>query len=170
MPSLSREQKVLTQNLVCTLWHSHSSENWLCLLFAVNQKQASAADKAGFLSWKRHPPKIWVLVLVPHRWAADFVQLTCRDLYKLGLHIPVWSISLSCALAFTHYNHSCGLAGKESACNVGGPGFDPWVGKISCRRESLPTPVLRPGECHGLYSPCRHTVGHNWATFTFFHH
>ena len=113
MPSLSREQKVLTQNLVCTLWHSHSWENWLCLLFAVNQKHTSAADKEGFLSWKRHPPKIWVLVLLPHRWAADFVQLTSLDLYKLGLHIPIWSISLCCALAFTLYNHSCGSAVKN---------------------------------------------------------
>ena len=26
--------------------------------------------------------------------------------------------------------------GKESACNVG-DGFDPWVGKIPCRRERL---------------------------------
>ena len=24
----------------------------------------------------------------------------------------------------------CGSAGKESACNAGEPGFDPWVGKI----------------------------------------
>ena len=33
------------------------------------------------------------------------------------------------------------------------PGFDPWVGKVPWRRESLPTPVLWPGELHGLYSP-----------------
>ena len=32
------------------------------------------------------------------------------------------------------------------------PGFDPWVGKIPWRRESLPTPVFWPGESHGLYS------------------
>ena len=32
------------------------------------------------------------------------------------------------------------------------PGFDPWVGKIPWRRERLPTPVLWPGEFHGLYS------------------
>ena len=32
-------------------------------------------------------------------------------------------------------------------------GFDPWVGKIPWRRESLPTPVFWPGEFHGLYSP-----------------
>ena len=30
------------------------------------------------------------------------------------------------------------------------PGFNPWVGKIPWRREELPTPVLRPGEFHGL--------------------
>ena len=33
------------------------------------------------------------------------------------------------------------------------PGFDPWVGKIPWRRERPPTPVLWPGEFHGLYSP-----------------
>ena len=27
------------------------------------------------------------------------------------------------------------------------------VGKIPWRRESLPTPVFWPRECHGLYSP-----------------
>ena len=31
-------------------------------------------------------------------------------------------------------------------------GFDPWVGKIPWKRESLPTPVFWPGEFHGLYS------------------
>ena len=31
-------------------------------------------------------------------------------------------------------------------------GFDPWVGKISWRRERLPTPVLRHREFYGLYS------------------
>ena len=39
----------------------------------------------------------------------------------------------------------CGLAGKESTCNVR-PGFDPWVGKIPWKRESLPTPVFWPRE------------------------
>ena len=29
------------------------------------------------------------------------------------------------------------------------PGFDPWVGKIPCRREWLPTPGFLPGESHG---------------------
>ena len=29
------------------------------------------------------------------------------------------------------------------------PAFDPWIGKISWRREGLPTPVFWPGEFHG---------------------
>ena len=32
----------------------------------------------------------------------------------------------------------------------------PWVGKMPWRRERLPTPVLRPGELHALYSPRGH--------------
>ena len=31
-------------------------------------------------------------------------------------------------------------------------GFDSWVGKVPWRRESLPTPVLLPGEFHGQRS------------------
>ena len=29
------------------------------------------------------------------------------------------------------------------------PGFDPWVGKIPCRKEWQPTPVFLLGEFHG---------------------
>ena len=49
----------------------------------------------------------------------------------------------------------CGSAGKESL-QFGVPGFDPWVGKITWRRERLPTPVFWPGEFHGLYTPWGH--------------
>ena len=45
----------------------------------------------------------------------------------------------------------------------------PWVRKIPWRRERLPTPVLWPGEFHGLYSPWGRRVGHDWATFTSLH-
>ena len=41
--------------------------------------------------------------------------------------------------------------GKESACNAGQPGFDPWVRKIPWRKTWQPTPVL-PGESHGQRS------------------
>ena len=49
-----------------------------------------------------------------------------------------------------------GSAGKESACNAGGPEFDPWVRKIPWTRERLPTPVFWPREFHGLCSPWGH--------------
>ena len=51
----------------------------------------------------------------------------------------------------------------------GRSGFHPWVGKISWRRERLPTPVFWPGEFHGLYSQSigSQTVGHDWVTHTF---
>ena len=49
-----------------------------------------------------------------------------------------------------------GSARKESACNVGRPGFNPGVGKMPWRRERLLTSVFWPGEFHGLYSPPGH--------------
>ena len=37
--------------------------------------------------------------------------------------------------------------GKESACNAGGPSFIPRLGKISWRRDRLPTPVVLGVPC-----------------------
>ena len=45
-----------------------------------------------------------------------------------------------------------GLDGKESVCNVGEPGFNPWVRKIPWRRKWQPTPVFSPGKSHGQKS------------------
>ena len=49
-----------------------------------------------------------------------------------------------------------GSDGKESACNVGDLGSDPWVGKISWRRAWQPTPVFSvfPGGSDGKESAC----------------
>ena len=47
------------------------------------------------------------------------------------------------------------------------PGFDPWVGKISWRRERLPTPLFWPGEFHELYSPWDHKK--SWTRLSNFH-
>ena len=63
-----------------------------------------------------------------------------------------------------------GSHGKESACQGRRLGFDPWVWKISWKREWLPTPLFLSGEFHGQrslkgYSPqgCK-KAGHDLAT------
>ena len=38
----------------------------------------------------------------------------------------------------TYNSFPGGSDGKESACNAGDPGFDPWVGKIPWRRRRNP--------------------------------
>ena len=74
----------------------------------------------------------------------------------------------------------CGLAGKESAWNVGDPGSIPGLGRFpgegkgyplqysglensmdfryTGEGKGLPTPVFWPGEFHGLYHPCGHKL------------
>ena len=39
-------------------------------------------------------------------------------------------------------------SGKESACQCSRHGFDPWEGKIPCRRKWQSTPVFLPGKSH----------------------
>ena len=52
--------------------------------------------------------------------------------------------------------------------HCGRPWFDPWVGKIPWRRESLPTLVFLPGEFHGLYSPRGHKESDmKWSSLHF---
>jgi len=53
------------------------------------------------------------------------------------------------------------VSGKESTCQFRRCGFDPWVGKMSWRRNWQPTPVFLPGKSHGQrsmagYSPWDH--------------
>ena len=45
------------------------------------------------------------------------------------------------------------LSWQRICLQCGRPGFDPWVGTNSWRRQRLPSPVFWPGEFHGLYSP-----------------
>ena len=41
-----------------------------------------------------------------------------------------------------------GSYSKESACNAGDIGFNPWVGKIPWRRKWQPIPAFLPGKSH----------------------
>ena len=60
-----------------------------------------------------------------------------------------------------------GSDGKETVCNVGDLGFDPWVGKIPWRKAWQPTPVCLSGESPwteksgGLQSMGSQIVGHD---------
>ena len=61
----------------------------------------------------------------------------------LLMNVCFWKFSFNIfALQLT----SGGLDSKESTCKFGRPGFDPWVGKIPCRRAWQPTPVFLPRE------------------------
>ena len=80
--------------------------------------------------------------------------------WSRGYTWPVSHISILPPDREVHYlsptipSHSfpCGSVSKECVCNVGDClrrrrlGFDPWVGKIPCRREWQPTPVFLPWE------------------------
>ena len=48
------------------------------------------------------------------------------------------------------------LSWQRICPQCGGPGFNPWIGKIPWRRERLPTPVFWLGEFLGLYSSWSH--------------
>ena len=62
---------------------------------------------------------------------------------------------------------------RWSVClQCGRPGFNPWVGKISWRRNWQPTPVLLPGKSHGHrslvgYRPwgCKESDTTEWLHF-----
>ena len=54
---------------------------------------------------------------------------------------------------FRAFACSLWLSWQRILLQYGRPVLDPWVGKIPWRRERLSTPVLQPGEFHGLYSP-----------------
>ena len=47
----------------------------------------------------------------------------------------------------------CGLAGKESACNVGDLGSTPGLGRSPGEGNGYPLQYYWPGEFHVVYSP-----------------
>ena len=62
-----------------------------------------------------------------------------------------------------------GLCWQRICLQCRKPGFDPWIGKITWRREWLPAPVIWPGESHGQrslagYCPWGHKDMTEWLT------
>ena len=73
-----------------------------------------------------------------------------RTFIIFTMTLPKTWLSLSYFSQFYSLNGFLGSSnGKESACNAGKPGFDPWVRKISWRRAWQPTQVFLPREFHG---------------------
>ena len=59
------------------------------------------------------------------------------------------------------------LSGKESTCQCGKYGFDPWVREIPWRRKWQPPPVFLPGESHGQRSLVGYSLlGHKGSVTT----
>ena len=77
-------------------------------------------------------------------------------------NLPAWLLLWS--LLWMGFPNSS--VGKESACKAGDPSLIPGLGRSARRRERLPTPVFRPGEFHGLYSPW---VTQSWTRLSDFH-
>ena len=68
---------------------------------------------------------------------------------------------------YSHLGSQVVLVVKNPPTNAGDIkrcGFDPWVGKIPCRRAWQPTPVFLPGESLGqLQSIESQRVRHDWS-------
>ena len=102
---------------------------------------------------RAHPKVCCSFQLIVSLWEWHQIAWGKQEIWNLSAisHLKHrWANAASLALKQAS---RCGSAGIESTCNMGDPGFDPWVGKIPWRRERLPTPVFWPGEFHGLYSP-----------------
>ena len=70
-----------------------------------------------------------------------------QNLWRLKLFFKCHSIE---SLAFSDSS-----VGKESVCNVGGPGSITGLGRSVEEWKKLPTPVFWPGELHGLFWSCK---------------
>ena len=64
------------------------------------------------------------------------------------------------------FGFTCGSAGKESSCNEGDLSLIPGLWQFPWKRERLSTPVLGPGEFHGLLV---HGVTKSWTRLSDFH-
>ena len=111
----------------------------------------------------------WYTVITTHKtnvytayWLGKpLLDTQCRVLVKAWAKVPQWNIETPNLYLFypTNQRLRCYYLGlswwqrQERIClQCRGPRFDPWVGKISWRREWLPTLVFLPGKSHGQRS------------------
>ena len=81
---------------------------------------------------------------------APFTSKSFSFLFKYLFIRLRWVLIVACRIFHIHCSmwELLGLpgtsVGKKICLQCGRPGFNPWVGKIPCRRERLPTPVSGP--------------------------
>ena len=106
-------------------------ETWVQSLGWEDPLEKEMATHSSILAWR---------IL----WTEELGGLQSTGLQRVGHN---WATSLH----FSNEGASL-LAQLVKIClQCGKPGFNPWVGTISWRRECLPTPVFWPREFHGMY-------------------
>ena len=132
---------------------------------AVHPKSPSSLQQSLMASTKAHFQGVFLREAFPDHVPLGFSAcLRLHSSAKLHAVITQPLLSQYCVQKMSHLLSLCwdgasslawkkealgfpgGSDGKESACNAGDPGFDPWVGKISWRRAWKPTPVFLPGK------------------------
>ena len=94
---------------------------------------ATVQDQGVCRAWS---PLLWLQIIFLASFSASFNFASDNFLTALPL--------------ISGFPHS--LVGKESACNAGGLGLIPGLGRFPWRRKWQPTPVFLPGEFHGQRS------------------
>ena len=92
---------------------------------------------------------MWKFREVSSPWEEPCEMLDRKELGKIFYFFP--SIKTPVFLGFP-----CGSADKKSVCNVGDLVSIPGLERSPGAGKGYPTPVLSPGEFHGLYSPWGH--------------
>ena len=94
-----------------------------------------------------------------HRSLVSLTHSKCTQ--KVPAHACSVQMQKNVAQMLATLGFPGGSDSKASACNVGRPGFHPWVGKFPWRRKWQPALRLLPGKFHGRrslvgYSPWGH--------------
>jgi len=82
----------------------------------------------------------------PKYWSFSFSIIPSKEIPGL-IHYCKWQVFLLYGWIIFHYilGFLGGSNRKESVCNAGDPGLDPWIRKIPWRKEWIPTASFLPG-------------------------
>ena len=129
-----------------------------------------------FWSWKRATQRILLESFKKEHNPANALSLSEKHFRLLNFKtIRIILCSFEFVVIYRSTSFPDGSDHKESACmQCVTHEFDPWIGKIPWRKNWQSPLVFLPEESYGQkslagYHPCRHKVGHDWATNTHRH-